>query len=519
MLDEPFAGLDPMAVLTLAEVLGRNCAWRGRRLLRAISSSSWSTSAKRSIIDHGRIVATGDVDLLRRSSHTRRIELQLDGAPTAWLPRLPASSSSSAASTACGCSPNVTSTRNRSSKRRSASLGWSLSATGHRRWRSCSWSWSNHERDERNHARRAARDPRALARSGIPLVDADHADHPRGVERAADDARDGPTYRVAVAVPAPPDSRSHCSVPPNHSRPTSTCRSSAPPLPVATRSPRRTWTRSCSSTRTGSSSVRASTRSSRQPQTLRCEALRRHLPPAPELTTATLEPTASETAEDAETLVAMLGARCCSSRRPVGARRRGRGEEQPRRRVGSVGRAATPPSRRQGDRDRPARAHTARTRRRARRHPAGGRGLRRALIARRQRRARRALVRARVRAVRGRLCSSRCARRPTAGRELGGAAGHVHAARRLLRRLRDAHCRRGGDSRSHPHRVSGHCATCSPGAEPLVGVPLWEHALALALVLVSIYALIGFAGRVYGQGLLHAGSRLRIRTAWRLTQP
>ena len=80
-------------------------------------------------------------------------------------PRLPASSSSSAASTACGCSPNVTSTRNRSSKRRSASLGWSLSATGHRRWRSCSWSWSNHERDERNHARRAARDPRALARS------------------------------------------------------------------------------------------------------------------------------------------------------------------------------------------------------------------------------------------------------------------------------------------------------------------------------------------------------------------
>ena len=52
-----------------------------------------------------------------------------------------------------------------------------------------------------------------------------------------------------------------------------------------------------------------------------------------------------------------------------------------------------------------------------------------------------------------------------------------------------------------------------------MGVPLWEHALALALVLVSIYALIGFAGRVYGQGLLHAGSRLRIRTAWRLTQP
>jgi ABC-type branched-subunit amino acid transport system ATPase component len=58
-----------------------------------------------------------------------------------------------------------------------------------------------------------------------------------------------------------------------------------------------------------------------------------------------------------------------------------------------------------------------------------------------------------------------------------------------------------------------------PARSALVGVPLWEHVLALAVVVVSIYALIGFAGRVYGQGLLHAGSRLRSRTAWRFTQP
>ena len=38
------------------------------------------------IIDHGRIVATGDVDDLRRSSHRRRIQLELEGAPTGWLP-------------------------------------------------------------------------------------------------------------------------------------------------------------------------------------------------------------------------------------------------------------------------------------------------------------------------------------------------------------------------------------------------------------------------------------------------
>jgi hypothetical protein len=50
-----------------------------------------------------------------------------------------------------------------------------------------------------------------------------------------------------------------------------------------------------------------------------------------------------------------------------------------------------------------------------------------------------------------------------------------------------------------------------------VGVPLWEHVLALVLVLASIYALVRLAGRIYAQGLLHAGSRLHVRTAWRLT--
>lgn len=56
-----------------------------------------------------------------------------------------------------------------------------------------------------------------------------------------------------------------------------------------------------------------------------------------------------------------------------------------------------------------------------------------------------------------------------------------------------------------------------PARSALVGVPLWEHALALVLVLASIYALVRFAGRVYAHGLLHAGPRLSARAAWRLT--
>jgi ABC-2 type transport system permease protein len=57
-----------------------------------------------------------------------------------------------------------------------------------------------------------------------------------------------------------------------------------------------------------------------------------------------------------------------------------------------------------------------------------------------------------------------------------------------------------------------------PARSALVGVPLWEHVVAVALVLVCIYALVQFAGRVYARGLLNAGPRLNARTAWRLAR-
>jgi ABC-2 type transport system permease protein len=57
-----------------------------------------------------------------------------------------------------------------------------------------------------------------------------------------------------------------------------------------------------------------------------------------------------------------------------------------------------------------------------------------------------------------------------------------------------------------------------PARSALVGVPLWEHAAAILLVLACIYVLVRFAGRVYARGLLHAGPRLSARAAWRLTR-
>lgn len=57
-----------------------------------------------------------------------------------------------------------------------------------------------------------------------------------------------------------------------------------------------------------------------------------------------------------------------------------------------------------------------------------------------------------------------------------------------------------------------------PARSALVGVPLWEHTLALVLVLASIYALVRFAGRVYAHGLLRGGPGLGLRAAWRLAR-
>ena len=87
VLDEPFAGLDPVAVQTLAEVL-RDEAKRGTAVLFSSHQLDLVEDICEdvAIIDHGRVVATGGLDELRRGSHHRLIALQLEGAPSEWLP-------------------------------------------------------------------------------------------------------------------------------------------------------------------------------------------------------------------------------------------------------------------------------------------------------------------------------------------------------------------------------------------------------------------------------------------------
>ncbi len=87
VLDEPFAGLDPVAVRTLVDVL-RAEAERGAAVLFSSHQLDLVEDICEdvAIVDHGRVVATGKLDALRRRSQRRLIELHLEGAPPQWLP-------------------------------------------------------------------------------------------------------------------------------------------------------------------------------------------------------------------------------------------------------------------------------------------------------------------------------------------------------------------------------------------------------------------------------------------------
>ncbi len=89
VLDEPFAGLDPVAVRTLAEVLKGEAA-RGAAVLFSSHQLELvqDICEEVAIIDQGRIVATGDVAVLRAGSQRWQIELRLEEEPAGWLPEV-----------------------------------------------------------------------------------------------------------------------------------------------------------------------------------------------------------------------------------------------------------------------------------------------------------------------------------------------------------------------------------------------------------------------------------------------
>ena len=87
VLDEPFSGLDPVAVEALSGVLREEAA-RGAAVLFSSHQLDLveDLCEQVAIVDHGRVQAAGDVAALRARAGRVRIDLELDGAPEGWLP-------------------------------------------------------------------------------------------------------------------------------------------------------------------------------------------------------------------------------------------------------------------------------------------------------------------------------------------------------------------------------------------------------------------------------------------------
>ena len=440
VLDEPFAGLDPVAVQTLAEVL-RGEAERGAAVLFSSHQLELVEDICEdvAIIDHGRIVATGDIDSLRRASQARRIELRARRraarVATGRLRRRARRAPQRRAAAARGSGR-----RSRAGARRSGARGAGRrvqlrAAVARRTLPGAGREMSGH------HAIRlvAKREIRERLRSRVvPRLDADHAPAGRRVNRVEGGPLEGADvslrgdfagtarprsrpatrggavrreYRLRV-VASPAAGRQAldgkqvdalCSCPPTG---WSSGRTSMP-RPPRSRTPR------C----VRSADICHRCRSwRRQPSNLRGESHGRGDPgrhgrlPAPPHVPRRL--------------------------RPVGDHRRRRGEEQPRRRADPRDDAIPPPARRQGDRDRARRVGPARADRRARCPSARRRRLRCARRARREPGPRHPLVALgfALYAVAYAAAGALASRQQSA--ETAGTAGHVHARRRLLRRLR-----------------------------------------------------------------------------------
>jgi ABC-2 type transport system ATP-binding protein len=89
VLDEPFAGLDPVAVEVLGGVLRAEAA-RGAAVLFSSHQLDLVEDLCEdvTIVSAGRVVAAGPLDELRARAGRVRIDLQVEGAPAGWRPEV-----------------------------------------------------------------------------------------------------------------------------------------------------------------------------------------------------------------------------------------------------------------------------------------------------------------------------------------------------------------------------------------------------------------------------------------------
>ena len=414
------------------------------------------------IIDHGHVVATGGLDDLRRRSRRRLIALQLEGAPSEWL-------------TAHG------------GRRTARTAKWQPSPVRRPRRRAGAGAGRRRASGARDRVQLpAALACRAIPRAGrrderrqtISLV-AWREIHERlrsrvflystllmlvvvGASSALPAFIDTTkTYRVAVLEPAPRE----LDVALRRAAQPFAAKVKLQVLPAA--AAREQLKTSKIDALLVLSSNRIAFHDNIDPKLAAItdnavRAVRRHLPPAPELTPVTIE-TSKAKSTDAEVLTAMLGASLLLATIAVYGQwvLTGVVEEKANRVVEVIVAAVRPRHLLAGKVIGIGLLGLAQVTltRRPDRDPPRRRGLPRPYLAQRERRARRALVRTRIRPVCRRI--RRCRRNGIADarRQLSRHAGDVHAPRRVLPRLRRPLGRRQQCPRTPTHRLPTHSAT------------------------------------------------------------
>jgi ABC-2 type transport system ATP-binding protein len=88
VLDEPFSGLDPLGVESMAELLAQTAA-SGVAVLFSSHQLDLVEDVCQDvvIIDHGKVVLAGEVGALKAASAYRSLDIRVDGDP--WVPVLP----------------------------------------------------------------------------------------------------------------------------------------------------------------------------------------------------------------------------------------------------------------------------------------------------------------------------------------------------------------------------------------------------------------------------------------------
>jgi ABC-2 type transport system ATP-binding protein len=88
VLDEPFSGLDPLGVEALAGLLAE-LAGEGVAVMFSSHQLDLVEDVCQDvvIVDHGRVILSGEVEGLRTASSSRILRVTIDGTP--WVPRIP----------------------------------------------------------------------------------------------------------------------------------------------------------------------------------------------------------------------------------------------------------------------------------------------------------------------------------------------------------------------------------------------------------------------------------------------